>query len=119
MHEEGSDLIAYDIEPGVFYEKDGLKITAFNVEHMLIDMNTGDLLGMKGSTLGFRIDYNGRSVVFSGDTRSTEFSNIIEHAIDANDPAWHAMRDQSREDGPIVTGVVNQFLDPTSFSPAQ
>jgi ribonuclease Z len=84
VHEEGSDLIAYDIEPGVFYEKDGLKITAFNVEHMLIDMNTGDLLGMKGSTLGFRIDYNGRSVVFSGDTRSTEFSNIIEHAMDAD-----------------------------------
>ena len=36
-----------------------------------------------------------------------------------NDPVWHAMRDESREDGPIVTGVVNQFLDPTSFSPAQ
>jgi len=29
------------------------------------------------------------------------------------------MRDKSREDGAIVTGVVNQFLDPTSFSPAQ
>lgn len=36
-----------------------------------------------------------------------------------SDPVWHAMRDKSREDGPIVTGVVNQFLDPTSFSPAQ
>jgi hypothetical protein len=36
-----------------------------------------------------------------------------------DDPVWHAMRDQSREDGPIVTAVVNQFLDPTSFSPAQ
>lgn len=36
-----------------------------------------------------------------------------------NDPAWHAMRDQSRESGPIVIGVVNQFLDPTNFSPAQ
>jgi len=35
------------------------------------------------------------------------------------DPAWHEMRDKSREDGPIVTGVVNQFLDPTDFSPAQ
>jgi hypothetical protein len=35
------------------------------------------------------------------------------------DPVWHTMRDKSREDGAIVTGVVNQFLDPTSFSPAQ
>ena len=84
VHEQGSELISYDIEPGVFYEKDGLKITAFNVEHMPIDMNTGDLLGMEGSTLGFRIDYKGRSVVFSGDTRSTEFSNIIEHSMDVD-----------------------------------
>lgn len=37
----------------------------------------------------------------------------------ASDPVWHTMRDKSREDGPIVTGVVNQFLDPTGFSPAQ
>ena len=84
VHEQGSDLIAYDIEPGVFYEKNGLKITAFNVEHMPIDMNTGDLLGMEGSTLGFRIDYKGRSVVFSGDTRSTASSNIIQHSMDAD-----------------------------------
>jgi ribonuclease Z len=84
VHEQGSDLIAYDIEPGVFYEKNGLKITAFNVEHMPIDMNTGDLLGMEGSTLGFRIDYKGRSVVFSGDTRSTASSNIIQQSMDAD-----------------------------------
>ncbi len=36
-----------------------------------------------------------------------------------SDPLWHEMRDKSREDGPIVTNVVNQFLDPTHFSPAQ
>ena len=35
------------------------------------------------------------------------------------DPVWHEMRDKSREDGPIVTNVVNQFLDPTDFSPTQ
>lgn len=35
------------------------------------------------------------------------------------DPVWHEMRDKSQEDGPIVTNVVNQFLDPTDFSPAQ
>lgn len=36
-----------------------------------------------------------------------------------SDPAWIEMADKSREDGPIVIGVVNQFLDPTNFSPAQ
>jgi len=82
VHEQGSDLIAYDIEPGVFYEQDGLKITAINVEHMPINVDTGELLGLEGSTLGFRIDYKGRSVVFSGDTRSTSSSSIIEHSMD-------------------------------------
>jgi ribonuclease Z len=84
VHEQGSDLIAHDIEPGVFYERDGLKITAINVEHMPIDVSTGELLGLEGSTLGFRIDYNGRSVVFSGDTRSTASSSIIEHSMDVD-----------------------------------
>ena len=79
VHKEGSDLIAHDIEPGIIFEKDGLKITAFNVEHMPINVETGELLGLEGATVGYRVDYNGRSVLFSGDTRSTPDSNIIEH----------------------------------------
>jgi hypothetical protein len=35
------------------------------------------------------------------------------------DPVWTEMWDRSREDGPIVTGVQVQFLDPTDFSPVQ
>jgi len=79
VHKEGSDLIAHDIEPGVIFEKDGLKITAFNVEHMPINVETGELLGLEGATVGYRVDYNDRSVLFSGDTRSTPDSEIIEH----------------------------------------
>ena len=70
VHEEGSQLLAKDIEPGVFFDRDGLKITAFNVEHMPINIETGESLGLEGATLGYRIDYRGRSVLFSGDTRS-------------------------------------------------
>lgn len=77
VHEEGSDLIATDIGPGVFFDKDGLKITAFNVEHMPIDIESGELLGLDGATIGYRIDYGGRSVLFSGDTRSTPSSDVI------------------------------------------
>ena len=79
VHKEGSDLIAHDVRPGVIFEKEGLKITAFNVEHMPINVETGDLLGLEGATIGYRIDYKGRSVLFSGDTRSTPSTNIIEH----------------------------------------
>lgn len=77
VHKEGSELIAKDVGPGVFFDKDGLKITAFNVEHMPINTETGELLGLEGATLGYRIDYRGRSVLFSGDTRSTPSSKII------------------------------------------
>ena len=77
VHEEGSDLIAHDIGPGVVFDKGGIKITAFSVEHMPIDVENGELLGLEGETLGYRIDYGGRSVLFSGDTRSTPASEII------------------------------------------
>ena len=77
VHKEGSELIARDIGAGVFFDKDGLKIAAFNVEHMPIDIESGESMGLEGATLGYRIDYKGRSVLFSGDTRSTPSSEII------------------------------------------
>ena len=78
VHTAGSEIIAKDVEPGVFFEQDGLKITAFDVEHMPINIETGESLGLKGATLGYRIDYKGRSVLFSGDTRSTPDGAIID-----------------------------------------
>jgi len=44
---------------GVVYEKDGVKVTAFTVNH-------GDLIK---PAYGYRVDYDGRSVVISGDTK--------------------------------------------------
>jgi len=78
VHAEGAEIVAKDIGPGVFFDQDGLKITAFEVEHMPINIDTGESLGLKGATLGYRIDYRGRSVLFSGDTRSTPDSAIID-----------------------------------------
>lgn len=78
IHSEGSEVISRDIGPGVFFDEGGLKMTAFNVEHMPVDTETGESLGLKGATLGYRIDYKGRSVLFSGDTRSTVESDILD-----------------------------------------
>lgn len=78
VHKDGSQIIATDVKPGVFFDRDGLRITAFDVEHMPIDVETGELLGLEGATLGYRIDYRGRSILFSGDTRSTPASEIID-----------------------------------------
>ena len=80
---EGSKMVGHDIGPGVIFDKGGLKITAFPVEHMPIDVATGEELNFAdgshfyGLTLGYRVDYKGHSVLFSGDTRSTEKSEIL------------------------------------------
>lgn len=57
-----------EIRDGVAYERDGVKVTAFEVDH-------GDLVK---PAFGYRVDYGGRSVVVSGDTRFNE--NLIRNA---------------------------------------
>jgi ribonuclease Z len=52
---------------GVVYEKDGLRVTAFEVNH-------GDEVK---PAYGYRIDYAGHAVVISGDTRFNE--NVIKY----------------------------------------
>jgi ribonuclease Z len=54
----GSEVNARDIEPGLVYERNGLRVTAIRVNHRAI-----------APAYGYRIDYGGRSVVLSGDTR--------------------------------------------------
>jgi ribonuclease Z len=75
---DGSTFDAKDVSPGVVYESNGLKVTAFEVEHMPIDLETRELLDFEGQTLGYRIDYQGRSLVLSGDTRPCD--DLVEHA---------------------------------------
>ena len=52
---EGAVLVATDISEGVVYEKSGVKITAFEVDHAPVK-----------PAFGYRIDYAGRSVVLVG-----------------------------------------------------
>jgi ribonuclease Z len=51
---------------GIVYEMDGVRVTAFEVDH-----------GIKPA-YGYRVDYDGRSVLLSGDTRLSE--NLVKHA---------------------------------------
>lgn len=57
-----------EVEEGIVYAQDGVKVTAFKVDH-------GELLQ---PAFGYRIDYLARSVTISGDTRFSE--NLIKHA---------------------------------------
>ena len=54
----GIEVDASDLQSGASFELDGVKVTAFAVDH-----------GVVKPAYGYRIDYAGRSVVLSGDTR--------------------------------------------------
>lgn len=64
---EGIVVQAKDVTEGVVLRDGDVTITAFDVDH------TSDM-----PAFGYRIDYRGRSVVLSGDTRVSE--NLIRHA---------------------------------------
>jgi ribonuclease Z len=68
---EGVVIVAQDIIEGVVFEAGGVKITAFEVDHTPVK-----------PAFGYRIDYAGRSVVLSGDTRVSE--NLIRYAQGAD-----------------------------------
>jgi len=60
-----------EIAGGLIYEHNGVKVTAFGVDHYPIQ-----------PAFGYRIDYAGRSVALSGDTRFSE--NLIRFAQGAD-----------------------------------
>jgi ribonuclease Z len=89
----GARIEAKDITQGTVYERNGVKVTAFTVNH-------GDLIK---PALGYRIDYGRRSVVLSGDTRPTEnlirFASgcdVLFHEVAAAAPALLARSDAAR-----------------------
>jgi ribonuclease Z len=56
----GAGMTGSAIDPGVVYDKGGVRITAFAVDHTPV-----------APAYGYRVDYNGRSVTISGDTDMT------------------------------------------------
>jgi ribonuclease Z len=58
---EGIKVITTDIREGVVHETNGVKVTAFLVDH-----------GPVKPAFGFRVDYHGHAVVMSGDTKPSD-----------------------------------------------
>jgi ribonuclease Z len=69
---EGVKLVAHEIAEGIVFEDDGIKVSAFEVDHGGEDL----------PAYGYRIDYKGHAVALSGDTTFNE--NLIEHASGAD-----------------------------------
>jgi ribonuclease Z len=61
-----------EIYDGFVWNEDGIKVTAFKVNH-------GDKID---PAYGYRIEYDGRSVVISGDTKPT--SNLVKNSMGAD-----------------------------------
>jgi len=65
---DGVKLDSGEIKEGIVFDRSGVKVTAFEVDHG----------GEQLPAFGYRIDFQGRSAVLSGDTTFNE--NLIEHA---------------------------------------
>ncbi|MCO5154034.1 MULTISPECIES: MBL fold metallo-hydrolase [unclassified Shinella] len=85
----------------VVYEKDGLKVTAFKVNH-------GELIH---PSVGYRIDYGENTVVLSGDTKYEP--NLIKHAEGA-DLVIHevAMAADDMLDNPAIKRILAHHTTP-------
>jgi ribonuclease Z len=68
---DGGRIVAHDITEQVVFDRGGVKVTAFLVDH-----------GLVRPALGYRVDAGGHSVVLSGDTRYSP--NLIAHAKGAD-----------------------------------
>jgi ribonuclease Z len=68
---QGSMLLPKEIKQGVIYEKNGVKVIAFLVDHYPVV-----------PAFGYRVEYKGHAVVLSGDTRYSE--NLVSYAKGAD-----------------------------------
>ncbi|AJD46303.1 MBL fold metallo-hydrolase [Rhizobium sp. SEMIA 4085] len=98
---EAMGVNAVEIEAGLVFEKNGLRVTAFPVNH-------GEKIK---SAFGYRIDYNGHSVVFSGDTKYDE--KVVANAKGA-DLLIHefAASPQDMLDDPVYQKILDHHTTP-------
>src|SRR5262252_790788 len=91
---EGIRVLATDIREGVVYESNGVKVTAFLVDH-----------GPVKPAFGYRVDYRGRSVALSGDTAPS--ANLVKFASGV-DLLVHELG--RPKDDPALSGPPDELL---------
>ena len=91
---EGIRVIANDIREGVVHEANGVKVSAFFVDH-----------GPVKPAFGYRVDYQGHSVVISGDTKPSE--SLVKSSQNV-DVLIHELG-QSKQ-APFLTGPPDELI---------
>jgi len=83
LQRETAALTGIDVVEGTVYESNGVKVSAIRVDHGPVP------------AFAYRIDYNGRSVVFSGDDRKSD--NLIQKSQNV-DVLFHPMSGFTQEE---------------------
>ncbi len=98
----GIMVVSHDVQEGVVFDEHGVTVTAFLVDH-----------GPVRPALGYRVNYRGRSVVLSGDTRVSE--NLISHAQGV-DVLIHEVIDpdalRAAPDAAVVAAIIAHHTTP-------
>ena len=87
-------MIGKDVTEGVVHASDGVKITAFDVDHWPPRKSERDRDAFPA--LGYRLDYNGHSVLISGDTRFSENTIKFAKGVDLLIHEVHAGLDETK-----------------------
>jgi ribonuclease Z len=102
----GITVVSHEVTTdGVVFTEDGVTVTAFFVDH-----------GPVQPAFGYRIEYRGRSVVLSGDTRVSE--NLVRHAQGADVLVHEVIDPQALRDRPdhpsaaIVDAIIAHHTTP-------
>ena len=69
--DQGANINYFESNEGVVYEKDGMKVTAFEVDHRPVY-----------PAIAYKFEYNDKSIVISGDTIPVD--NMVKHSQNAD-----------------------------------
>jgi ribonuclease Z len=89
---DGVNVVATDIREGVVYESNGVKVTAFLVDHST-------------APAFYRVDFRGHSVAISGDTKPSE--NLVKFSSGV-DVIIHEVNRWKQD--PVLTGPPDELL---------
>ncbi len=102
MSRTAAGIAATNIAAGLVYDQDGITITAF-------DNNHGELIN---PSLGYRIDYDGRSAVISGDTKRVDSLIELSQGVDLLVHSIGAARQELLDSAPIWRRIMDHHIEP-------
>jgi ribonuclease Z len=101
---DGAKIITTEVtSDGTVFDKDGVQVTAFKVDH-------GG--GVIDPVYGYRVDFDGRSMVISGDTITND--NLIKHAsgVDLLIHSVGAARQELLDTSPLWKRIMGHHITP-------